>query len=363
MKLLPTLLAAGLSALLPSPSSASTTNTTTTNLTVALVRAPPANWPVPLLNKNWTSPATTPSLNATIAKALNLIATASDAGASLVVFPELWFPGYPKGIDAAWLASKHAADYVAQSLAVNSTQWHTLLNAAQRHGVYLALAYSERADDAIYMGQALVSPAGVPLIVRRKLRPSGIERSFWSDGDPDFRVVDTATVAGQQQQQDFGRWGLLECWEHFHPSMTFPQQAQLEDVHVAAFPYMPSANDPDALSWESLEVNSAAARLYAVNAGAVTLFAAVGYSAVYAADGTEVASVEADVDWDEQPLLFASVNASAFRREAYDVDGEQSWGVLKQIEGDWPAGVPKVNGTFVEKKTVSIGELWADIQG
>ncbi|KAK0640471.1 Nitrilase [Lasiodiplodia hormozganensis] len=359
MKLLPFLLAAGISAL---SSASTTTNTTTpsTNLTVALVRTPPANWPTPFWNKNWTSPTTTPSLNATIAKALTLIATASREGASLVVFPELWFPGYPKGIDEAWLASQHAADYVAQSLAVNSTQWQTLLGAARRHGVYLALAYSERAGDAIYMGQALISPSGAPLIVRRKLRPSGIERSFWSDGDAadGFRVVDTATTS----QQDFGRWGLLECWEHFHPSMTFPQQAQLEDVHVAAFPYMPSANDPRALSWESLEVNAAAARLYAVNSGAVTLFAAVGYSAVYAADGTEVASVEADVDWDEQPLLFASVNASAFRREAYDVDGEQSWGVLKQIEGAWPASVPKVNGTFVEKKTVSIGELLANIQ-
>lgn len=62
------------------------------NLTVAIVRAPPANWPLPVMNKNWTGVEF--NLNATIDKAVNLIGQAADAGANLVVFPELWFPGH-----------------------------------------------------------------------------------------------------------------------------------------------------------------------------------------------------------------------------------------------------------------------------
>lgn len=62
------------------------------NLTVAIVRAPPANWPLPVMNKKWTGVEF--NLNATVDKAVNLIEEAAGAGASLVVFPELWFPGY-----------------------------------------------------------------------------------------------------------------------------------------------------------------------------------------------------------------------------------------------------------------------------
>lgn len=148
---------------------------------------------------------------------------------------------------------------------------------------------------------------------------------------------------------------------HFHPSMTFAMQAQLEDLHIASFPYMPSANDPSALSWESLEVNSAAARTYAVNSGAVTLFAAVGYSAVYDGEGVEIAVVEADVDFDAQPLLYASINATAFKTQPYNVDGEQSWGVLEQIREEWPAYIPKVQGEFTLKNTVLVEDVLANI--
>ena len=62
------------------------------NLTVAIVRAEPVNFPMPILNKNWTGVGF--DLNATVAKGLKLIGEAANNGANLVVFPELWFPGY-----------------------------------------------------------------------------------------------------------------------------------------------------------------------------------------------------------------------------------------------------------------------------
>jgi nitrilase len=61
------------------------------NLTVALVRAAPANWPAPILNKNWTDVSL--DLDATITFAVDLISEAATTGANLVVFPETWFPG------------------------------------------------------------------------------------------------------------------------------------------------------------------------------------------------------------------------------------------------------------------------------
>lgn len=149
-------------------------------------------------------------------------------------------------------------------------------------------------------------------------------------------------------------WLMLR---HFHPTMTFPMQAQMENIHIASAPYTPDLKDPNAQYWESLEVNSAAIRVYAVNSGAVTLWAGVGYSAVYSALGMETAEVFASVPFETQPLLYDSINTTTFSKARYDVNGEQSWGVLQEIVDNWPYYIPKSIGTYVLKKTVSIAEL------
>jgi hypothetical protein len=61
------------------------------NLTVAIVRAAPVNWPAPIENKTWTGVSL--DLNATVAYGVELISEAASNGANLVVFPETWFPG------------------------------------------------------------------------------------------------------------------------------------------------------------------------------------------------------------------------------------------------------------------------------
>jgi len=61
------------------------------NLTVALVRSAPVNWPSPILNKNWIGVSL--DLDATVNYGVELIGEAASRGANLVVFPETWFPG------------------------------------------------------------------------------------------------------------------------------------------------------------------------------------------------------------------------------------------------------------------------------
>lgn len=79
------------SALIPRTNSPNISAPDYNNLTVAIVRAAPANWPMPLLNKNWTGVEF--DLNATVAKGVALIKEAAGNDANLIVFPELWFPG------------------------------------------------------------------------------------------------------------------------------------------------------------------------------------------------------------------------------------------------------------------------------
>lgn len=94
--------------------------------------------------------------------------------------------------------------YADQSLRVYSTQWGELVGAARKNQIWLEFGFSMREDDYIYMSQALIDSTGNVVQVRRKLRPSGGERTMFSDGTVDeFKVFQT----------EFGRLGVLECWE------------------------------------------------------------------------------------------------------------------------------------------------------
>ena len=118
------------------------------------------------------------------------------------------------------------SNYVENSLELNSTHWKALVKAAMEYQTYIAPAFSHRQNGNIYMGQALITPTG-SFFVRHKLRPSGGERTIWSDGvTSDLQVIATP----------YGRWGILECWEHFHPAMTFNVRAQAETLHLASWP-------------------------------------------------------------------------------------------------------------------------------
>lgn len=62
-----------------------------TEMKVALIRAPPPNWPLPLGTHNWTGIQLNVSQN--VDEGIRLIEEAKASGADLVTFPELWFPG------------------------------------------------------------------------------------------------------------------------------------------------------------------------------------------------------------------------------------------------------------------------------
>lgn len=66
-------------------------NTTSSNLTIAMVRAAPPNWPTPLLNYDWC--AIELNISQTIDAGIGYIEAAAAQGADAITFPELWFPG------------------------------------------------------------------------------------------------------------------------------------------------------------------------------------------------------------------------------------------------------------------------------
>src|SRR5207302_10980596 len=105
-----------------------------------------------------------------VAKALDLIAQAAAEGARLVVFPEAFLSGYPKGIDFGARVGMRTPEgrkwfraYFESALDVPGPEVAALGAAAREHGVYLVIGVIERAGGTLYCTILFFSPDGALL--------------------------------------------------------------------------------------------------------------------------------------------------------------------------------------------------------
>jgi aliphatic nitrilase len=194
-------------------------------------------------------------LDASIDKAIGLIAEAAGNGAKLIAFPETFLPGYPFFI---WLDSpawgmQFIQRYHDNSLVYGSPQADRLAKAAKDHAIVVVMGHSEKQGGSLYMGQWIIGADGETIAQRRKLKPTHVERTVFGEGDgSDLAVHDTP----------LGRVGALCCWEHLQPLSKYAMYAQNEQVHIAAWPSF-SLYRGGAYALGP-EVNNAASRIYAV---------------------------------------------------------------------------------------------------
>jgi predicted amidohydrolase len=181
-----------------------------------------------------------PDLATGLDRTRELTARAAQDGATLVVFPETWLPGYPVWLDvcrdvALW---DHApvkrvfARMAEQSVVVNGDSGRALGDIARAHGVTLVVGVTERvvADagrGTLYNSLLIYGPDGALLNHHRKLVPTYTERMVWGTGDANgLRAVDTPA----------GRIGGLICWEHWMPLARQALHDSGEDIHIAVWP-------------------------------------------------------------------------------------------------------------------------------
>jgi nitrilase len=171
---------------------------------------------------------------ATIDAALASIEEAAGRGASLLVFPEAFIPGYPTwiwrlkpGSDMA-LANEIHARLRANAVDLGQHHLQPVQDAAAKHGLTVVCGMSEL--DSTYSGTTLfntvvvIGSDGAILNRHRKLMPTNPERMVWGMGDASgLRIVDTPV----------GRIGTLICWENYMPLARYALYAQNIDIHVA----------------------------------------------------------------------------------------------------------------------------------
>jgi nitrilase len=187
----------------------------TTPTRVAVVQAAPAAFDTPR----------------TLDRVASLTARAAAEGARLVVFPEAFVGGYPKGADFGARVGSRSPEgrewfrrYAAAAIAVPGPETARLGEMAREHALTLVIGVIERDGGTLYCTALFIGPDGALLGKHRKVMPTAMERLVWGFGDGST----LATV-----ETPVGRVGAVICWESYMPQMRLAMYAQGIQLYCA----------------------------------------------------------------------------------------------------------------------------------
>lgn len=175
---------------------------------------------------------------ACVDKAIRLIGQAGAIGARVVVFPEAFITGYPKGLNYGLVVGARDAAgreefrlYLDGAIDVPGPHTFRLGEAAAAHRCYVVIGVIERDLGTCYCTVLFFAPDGALLGKHRKLMPTALERMIWGFGDGStLTVVDTP----------YGRLGSVICWENYMPMLRMAMYSKNVALYCA-----PTADDRD----------------------------------------------------------------------------------------------------------------------
>ena len=154
---------------------------------------------------------------ATLAKAERLLAEA--AGARLVVFPEAFLGGYPKGADFGARVGSRTPEgrkafrrYFESAIDVPGPATERIGEAARAIGAWVVMGAIERDGGTLYCTALFFAPDGSLAGKHRKLMPTAMERLIWGFGNGStLPAIETG----------FGKIGAVICWENYMPLLRY----------------------------------------------------------------------------------------------------------------------------------------------
>ncbi len=157
-------------------------------------------------------------------KAVRLIGDAAATGARVVVFPEAFIGGYPKGLSyGVVVGARDDAGREEYRLTLDSAidvpgpETARLGEAAAAHGCYVVIGVIERAGGTCYCTALFFAPDGTLAGTHRKLMPTAAERLVWGFGDGS-----TLTAV----PSPYGPIGAVICWENYMPMLRMAMYAK-----------------------------------------------------------------------------------------------------------------------------------------
>jgi nitrilase len=167
----------------------------------------------------------------TIDKLALLAGAAAGKGVKLIVLPEAFVGGYPKGLDfgaRVGLRTTEGRDwfriYYGGAIDVPGPHTARLGEIAAAHNVYLVTGVIERDGGTLYCTALFFGPDGKLLGKHRKLMPTASERLIWGFGDGStLPAIDTP----------LGRLGAVICWENYMPMLRMTMYAKGVTLYCA----------------------------------------------------------------------------------------------------------------------------------
>ncbi|GHB80774.1 carbon-nitrogen hydrolase family protein [Persicitalea jodogahamensis] len=172
-------------------------------------------------------------LEKSIAIAVDWIEKGAAAGCELLLFPESFLPGYPRGLRFDAIVGKRTEagrnswlDYWQNSVDVRSDALKPIQGAIKRAGIYVALGVTEReaTGGSLYCSLLYFSREGHLLGTHRKLKPTGLERYIWAEGDGSSLHSFSTPI---------GKIGGLICWENYMPLARMGLFQKGVDIYLA----------------------------------------------------------------------------------------------------------------------------------
>ncbi|MEO9871935.1 carbon-nitrogen hydrolase family protein [Ekhidna sp.] len=182
-------------------------------------------------------------LKKSLTKIHQLAKAASIGNPDILIFPEAFIPGYPRGLSFGTSVGSRSDEgrelwlkYAENSLMIPSAETNILGEIAKEFDTYLIIGVIEKSESGtLYCSVLYFDKQGKLLGKHRKLKPTGTERVIWGEGDgSDLTTYKTL----------FGKIGGLICWENYMP---LPRAYLYEsgiDIYIA-----PTADQRD--SWQA----------------------------------------------------------------------------------------------------------------
>lgn len=266
-----------------------------------------------------------------VEKACELVETAGKKGSDLVLLPEAFVPGYPRGFSFGMkIGSRNASgrelwqQYWENAVDLTGPEVDRLGRAARDAGVFLAVGVIERngasGGETLYCSILYFSPEGALLGIHRKLKPTGSERLIWGEGDGSTLPVFST---------ELGNIGGLICWENYMPLARMAVYGQGVEIYVA-----PTADSRD--NWQATMRHIACeGRCFVLGcnqfvtrdmypSGLVDIEPLDGQPDVMCRGGSVIISpfgeVLAGPLWDQEGILYADLDMDEVTRAKIDFD-------------------------------------------
>lgn len=154
-------------------------------------------------------------------------------GCDLVVFPESFIPGYPRGFSfGATIGSRtdkgrqHYADYYNNSFDLESEDLKRLETLSKEQNSYIVIGVTEKqqTNGSLYCSMLYISPTQGLLGVHRKIKPTGTERLVWAEAGAESLVTFDTKI---------GKLGGLICWENYMPLARMSMYLKGVEIYIA----------------------------------------------------------------------------------------------------------------------------------